>query len=168
MLRNCLPHQQELSFYHTNTMLDTSCIFSQQTEPPRQIDVWPRNGSVGVICLSQEHNNALLSLGAVARFGTLAVANLRYFLLSCTDAIVGILALSVFSKSTKVYNKTNRGIKLATLQLIFCDLTDLATPPLSCQVKKTYVKSNATKHSLCTVSSSIQFHYDGLSIFQIF
>ena len=30
------------------------------------------------------------------------------------------------------------GIELATLQLLFCDLANLATPPLACQLKKGY------------------------------
>ena len=41
----CFP-----SVYHTNTKLDTSCIFSQ-TEPPQPIDAWPRYGSF-VQCVS--------------------------------------------------------------------------------------------------------------------
>ena len=99
MLRICVPHQQESSFCHTNTKPDTSYIFSQ-TESPRRIDAWPRYGSVGVICLFQKQNDALPSSGTAARFGIHAVANLHSYPLSCTDAIIGILAFSAFSKST--------------------------------------------------------------------
>ena len=80
-------------------MPDTSCIFGQ-TEPPRRIDAWPRYGSVGVICISHERNDTLHSSGTAAKFGTHAIAHLRFYPLSCTDAIIGILALSVFSNST--------------------------------------------------------------------
>ena len=48
-------------------------MFSQ-TEQPRRVDAWPRYGSVGVINLFQEHNDALVSSGTAARLCTLAVA----------------------------------------------------------------------------------------------
>ena len=51
--------------------------------------------------LSKEPNDAFHCSGTEARFGILAVANSRSNpALSFTDAMVGILALSVFSKST--------------------------------------------------------------------
>ena len=96
MLRVCLPYQQESSFCHTNTMTDTPCIFSL-TEPPWLVDAWPCCGSVCAICLFLAHNNASHSSGTAARFGILAVANLRSYPRGCTDAIIGILALSIFS-----------------------------------------------------------------------
>ena len=61
-----------LFFHHTNTKLDTSCIFSQ-TEPRRRVDAWPPCWSVGAISLSHEHNDASHSSGTAARFSTLAL-----------------------------------------------------------------------------------------------
>ena len=71
-----------------------------QTEPPRWVDAWPHYASVGIIYFSQKHNDSLLSSGTTVRLGIFVVANLRSYPLSCTDAIVGILALNLFCRST--------------------------------------------------------------------
>ena len=44
--------------HYINTNLDTSPIFSQ-TGPPRRVDARPSYGSVGVMYLSNGHNNAI-------------------------------------------------------------------------------------------------------------
>ena len=89
------------SVYHTDinrfSTTTTRSLIHQASTAGRCLASY---GSVGVLCLSQENNDALHCLGTATRFGTLAVANLRSYLQSCTDAILGILAFSVFSNST--------------------------------------------------------------------
>ena len=75
MLGVCLPQQHGLPFYHTNTKLDTCCVFSQ-TGLPRQVNTWPHYK-----CLSQACNDALLSPGTEPSVDNLVVANLRSYLL---------------------------------------------------------------------------------------
>ena len=71
---------------------------------------------------------------------------------SCTDAIIGKLALSIFSTTQYAQWGAHRTSNLTIA--IFCDLTDLATPPLACQLTKEYDWSNATKHTL-----HVQYHH---------
>ena len=76
-------------------------IYSQ-TGPPRRVDAWHSYGSISVKCLFHRYNDQLPSSGTEPKVDNLAVANLRSYLLSCTAAIVGMLALSVFPKNTTV------------------------------------------------------------------
>ena len=78
--------------------------------------------------LSQKHNDALHSSGTATRFDTFTVANLRCYQLSCTDAIVGVLALSVFSKSTIAqYAQWGHRTSNLTITILSCNRLSNAT-----------------------------------------
>ena len=126
MLRVCRLHQRESFVYHTNTKLDTSCIFSQ-TEPPRRVNAWRE--SVGVMYLSQRHNDALSSSDTESR-RNLAVTNFRFYPLSCTVAMVGILAFSVFLKGTIAQYAQCRHRTSSLAVIIQRSKTDCSAPPL--------------------------------------
>ena len=108
-------------FHHTDTNLDTSCIFSQ-TEPRRRVDAWPPCWSVGAISLSHEHNDASHSSGTAAKFSTIALPTfaLTTELHRCYSCDISV---SVFSRAQQRSMPCD-SFERATLRLLFCDLTD--------------------------------------------
>ena len=76
----CLPLQHEVSF-----VMQSLVRLGHHDE----MMAWPRYGSVGVKCLSQEHNDKLLSSGTEPRADNVAIVNVRYYSLSCTAAAYG-------------------------------------------------------------------------------
>ena len=80
MLRVCLPQQYGSPVYHTNTKLDTTCIFSR-SGLSQQVNSWPCYESICIKCFSQGRNDALPSLGTKPSVDNFAVANLRSYML---------------------------------------------------------------------------------------
>ena len=77
-------------------------MFSK-TRPLRSVDVWPRNGRIGVKCLSQGFEDPISGSKVESRVYSLAIANLRSYPLSCTTAIIVILALSLIRPTNKMF-----------------------------------------------------------------
>ena len=67
--------------------LDLSCIFTKAGSQ-RLVDALPNYESICVKCLSQEHSDPLPSLGAKPIVSNRAIANLRSYQLSLTEAKV--------------------------------------------------------------------------------
>ena len=81
---------------------NTSCIFDK-TGTPQLVDAWPSYGRTEFKCFFQGHNNPLPSLRTEPRFDILTVVvNLGSNQLSCSAAVVEILALNVLPKITTV------------------------------------------------------------------
>ena len=99
------------------------CFVKCFRDSPEKIFATPRLRNAGVKCLSQRHNDTLPRAETELRFDNLVVAKLHFYLLSCTIAIVGILALSVFPKGTTACC-VQSGRRTSTLRLLFGALTD--------------------------------------------
>ena len=132
MLCVCLPHQHGSSA--PTRSLIRHAIFCH-IGPPRWVDDWPPYGSVGVRCLSQEHNDAFLSSINMNLYP--CDSNLRSYPLSCTAAIL-YSTLSCTGYKHKVSFPTIQqrnmpqcsvSIELATLQFLTLEQTELQPSP---------------------------------------
>ena len=82
----------------TSTRNLTLHAIISQIGPTRRVDALLHYRNIGVKCLCPGYNDTLPSSGTEPTVKNLAIANLRSYSLSCTAALVSILALSVFPK----------------------------------------------------------------------
>ena len=107
------------SINHTNSKLDTLCIFSH-TVPSRRVgglsQLWNNTRKMS---FSQGQNVTLPSSKTEPRVDNLAVANLRSYPLSCTAACLDY-SVTCFSPSTQHRYSQHGHRTTTTLLLLFC------------------------------------------------